>query len=235
MLPKEELLNEILPSHFVLFLPRDIVSGDFYWCSKVEDRVIIIAADCTGHGVPGAFMSMLGMGFLNDIVIKRKTTDPAKILSRLRKMIIKALKQKDEDVDSQDGMDISICVFDESHTSLSFSGAYNSMCMIRNKEVTVIPADRMPVGISSKLEDSFTNHEIELEKGDRFFIYSDGYHDQFGGESGKKLKSANFRQLLLDTSNLRISGQKAALADYFKTWKGDHAQIDDVIVIGMEF
>jgi len=235
LLPKEDYLKEILPHYFTLYLPRDIVSGDYYWGSKIEDKVIIIAADCTGHGVPGAFMSMLGMSFLNDIVNKRKTTDPAKIISRLRKMIIKALKQKDDDIDSQDGMDIAICVFDYTNESLTFAGAYNPLYMIRDGEIRIITADKMPVGISSKLEESFTNHTIDLRKGDRFYIFSDGYHDQFGGKNGKKLKSAPFRRLLLETSGLTIPEQKLALHNFFIEWRGDYLQIDDVIVIGIEF
>lgn len=235
MLPKENFLKEILPDHFILYLPRDIVSGDFYWAGAVQEKIVLIAADCTGHGVPGAFMSMLGMSFLDDIVNKNHTTDPSRIISRLREKVVKALKQKDVDADSQDGMDISVCVFDNANSSLAFAGAYNSLCMIRDGQLSVYQADRMPVGISIKIEDKFTNHHIDLRKSDRLFMFSDGYPDQFGGESGKKLKSSAFKQLLLDTSGLSLNGQKAALHDYFKAWKGEYSQIDDVIVLGIEY
>ncbi len=235
MLPRDSYLKEILPLHFILYLPRDIVSGDFYWAGSIKDKTVAVAADCTGHGVPGAFMSMLGMSFLDDIVNKNHTSEPSRIISSLREKVVKALKQKDVDVDSQDGMDISVCVFDKASSSLTFAGAYNSLCLVRDGELSVYKADRMPVGISTKMEEKFTSHNIDLRKGDRLYMYSDGYQDQFGGGSGKKLKSSAFKQLLLDTSGLSLNGQKAALLDYFKAWKGEYPQIDDVIVIGFEY
>lgn len=235
LLPKNSYLNDILPDHFILYLPKDIVSGDFYWASCVEDKTVIVAADCTGHGVPGAFMSMLGTSFLDNIVNKKKTLDPAKIINKLREHVISALKQKDVDIDSRDGMDLGICVIDQTNSQLSFAGAYNPLCIVRNEELKVINADRMPVGIHSLKEEPFTKHIIEINKGDRIYMFSDGFQDQFGGENGKKFKSAPFKRLLLETSKLNIPDQKLALYSFFMKWKREHPQLDDVIVVGIEF
>jgi len=235
LLPKENYLKEILPNYFILYLPKDIVSGDFYWASKVENKTIIVAADSTGHGVPGAFMSMLGASFLDNIVNIEKILEPARIIEKLREHIIGALKQRDEDVDSNDGMDLAICVYDETTFELTYAGAYNPLCLIQNGKLEVIGADRMPVGISSHADDPFTQHTFKINKGDKAYMFSDGYLDQFGGVKGRKLKSGPFMELLRETSNLGIEMQKQALFDFFIEWKGDETQIDDVIVIGIEF
>ncbi len=235
LLPKDSYLKEILPDHFILFLPKDIVSGDFYWATHIEGKTVIVAADSTGHGVPGAFMSMLGASFLDNIVNVDKILDPAKILDSLREHIMKALKQRDEDIDSKDGMDLAICVYDETNSELAYAGAYNPLCLIRNGEFKIISADRMPVGIHSLIEKPFTNNIININKGDIVYIFSDGFQDQFGGEKGKKLKLAPFLKLLQETSINGMEKQKQILYNFFNKWKGAEPQLDDVVVIGIKF
>lgn len=235
LLPKESLLKEILPDHFILFLPKDIVSGDFYWAAKVDDKSVIVAADSTGHGVPGSLLSMLGTSFLDTIVNANSILSPASILDNLRNYIIKALKQEDLDTFSRDGMDIAICVYDWTKKELRYAGAFNPLCLIRNGDFEVINADRMPVGIHSGTMSPFKQHCFNINKGDKAYMFSDGFKDQFGGEKGGKLKTVPFHKLLHDTSGLGMAGQKNALFDFFNNWKGKEHQTDDIIVIGIEF
>ena len=241
VLPPGELLEDLLDEHFVLFRPRDIVSGDFYWATRKENKAIIVAADCTGHGVPGAFMSMLGVSFLNEIVNKLDTMHANLILNDLRDSIKNSLRQTGKDNEAKDGMDVALCIIDYDNMQLEYAGAFNSLYLIRDNELIRYDADRMPIGIYIKERESFTNHVVDLKKGDNFYIFSDGYVDQFGGDRGSKIMAKRFRNILLDNHKKPVHEQKAALEIFLDDWqthtdeKGEtYKQIDDILVIGMK-
>lgn len=236
ILPDKQLFINDIDDYFILFKPKDIVSGDFYWMTKVDEKLIIVAADCTGHGVPGAFMSMLGVTFLNEIVNKDRVLQANKILNRLRNKVIDSLHQKDRE--TKDGMDISLTVIDPSKNEMQYAGAYNSLYVIdsdtENKQIKKIKADRMPIGIHLKMDEEFTNHIIQYKKGDVVFMFSDGFMDQFGGENGRKLKSKRFQELLLTVHEKPMIEQKNILDNFLKKWKGELDQLDDILIIGMK-
>ena len=195
LLPGLELFTDKI-DHFVLYKPRDIVSGDFYWAAEVSgNKQLIIAADCTGHGVPGAFMSMLGVSLLNEIILTEGITRPDEILNTLRSKIIEALKQEKGSI-IKDGMDMTVYLLDQENKKLLFSGANNPLYHIRSGELTQFKGDKMPVAIH-EIMDPFTLHELTLEKGDTIYTFSDGYADQFGGPMQKKFLAKNLRKLLL--------------------------------------
>lgn len=233
ILPSLELFSDRL-DHFVLYKPRDIVSGDFYWVDTVDEKQIIITADCTGHGVPGAFMSMLGVTQLNEIVINRKVTAPDEILNQLREIVIDALNQKSTDSELKDGMDMTVCTIDYKKNRLYFAGANNPLYHIRNGELTEIKGDKMPVAIHELMPD-FTLHELELEKGDTFYTFSDGYVDQFGGPSQKKFLSRNFKTLLIKIQDFPMMKQGKELDNVFEKYREGLEQIDDVVVVGVRY
>lgn len=235
LLPSEENIKNMLPSYFVLWRPRDIVSGDFYWVAQKKELTIATAADCTGHGVPGAFMSMLGVAFLNELVGKENITKSQKILNSLRAYIIKSLKQTDEAGRSKDGMDMSLCVINHKTMQAEFSGANNPLYIVRKGELIEYKADKMPIGYYHFADDrEFTEHIIDLYKGDRLYMFSDGYVDQFGGESGKKFMSRNFKQLLVESATMSMESQKIMLNTRIEEWIGKGEQIDDILVFGIE-
>ncbi len=231
ILPSLELFTDKL-EHFVLFKPRDIVSGDFYWVDEVEKNLIIIAADCTGHGVPGAFMSMLGVSLLNEIILNQGITQPDEILNRLRAQIIIALKQ-DPESKIKDGMDMTICVLDRSRKKLFYSGAENPLVHISEGNLKLVKADKMPVAIHEFM-DPFTLHEVDLKQGDTFYTFSDGYADQFGGPRQKKFMSRNFRNLLLSVQDLPMMEQGIKINEVFEQYRSETDQVDDVVVIGVK-
>lgn len=233
ILPSTDLAEEILPEHFILFRPRDIVSGDYYWMNKVENKVIMVAADCTGHGVPGAFMSMLGVSFLNEIVNKNKVYEPQLILNHLRAAVKKTLGQTGKDGEAKDGMDIALCVLNTDTNILEYAGAYNPLYLYRDGELMETKADKMPIGIYIREKESFTKHEIQLQKGDTFYIFSDGFADQFGGPDGGKFKSKPFKRLLSEIQTMNMAEQLARLNRIFDDWRGEIDQIDDVIIMGI--
>jgi len=233
VLPPAEFISGIIPEHFILFKPRDIVSGDFYWISQKEGKTIIAAVDCTGHGVPGAFMSMLGFAFLNEIVNKEKSLVPNIILNQLREYVKESLHQTGQENEAKDGMDIALCVIDQKNNTLQFSGAYNSLLLYRGKEIITLKADRMPIGIHMSEKTSFTNHEITTLPGDCIYIFTDGYIDQFGGNEGRKLKINAFKNLLKSLQNLHMKDQKKEIEKSYYDWKGNCEQIDDILIIGV--
>lgn len=233
VIPHFDDLVGVLDNFFIFYHPRDVVSGDFYWQSIINDEIIVVAADCTGHGVPGAFMSMLGITFLNDIVDRQKVTQPDKILNKLRESIIDALYQKNKEEQLRDGMDIAVCSINRRTNTVQFAGANNPMILIRNNELTVFKGDVMPVSIYENMV-SFTTQHVQLQQGDSIYIFSDGYADQFGGENGKKFMIKRLRQTLLDVQSLSMSDQKKKLKEIFENWKGNHDQIDDVLLIGLK-
>ncbi|MBS2098878.1 PP2C family protein-serine/threonine phosphatase [Carboxylicivirga linearis] len=230
-LPKKSELDRLLPEYFVMLKPRDIVSGDFYWVSEVRGKVIIVAADCTGHGVPGAIMSMFGVAYLHEIINDKGETEPAKILDRLREIVIQSLQQ-DEKSEIKDGMDISIVTIDKEKNELQFAGAFNPIILIRNDFLNIYPADHMPVAYG-EVDRSFRNHTINYQNGDCLYMYSDGYASQFGGPNDKKLMQKGFRQLIMDHHNLPMDEQKIQFENFLTTWKGSTDQIDDILLIGI--
>lgn len=235
VLPPLNFFDEWGLENFILFKPKDIVSGDFYWGQSKGDLLCFAAADCTGHGVPGAFMSMLGNAFLNDIVNSKEYKNAGDILNLLRQEVIRSLKQRGMEGETQDGMDIALCIYNRRSNRLDFAGANNPLYHVRNNELLRIDADKMPIGIHRSSDRPFTNHHIYPEKGDAIYLFSDGYADQFGGPSGKKFKYRAFRELLLKDYKRPMQDQKEKIDRTFMNWMGDEEQVDDVLVIGVRF
>jgi ligand-binding sensor domain-containing protein/serine phosphatase RsbU (regulator of sigma subunit) len=233
VLPDEETIKSRLNDYFILFKPRDIVSGDFYWVSTKGKRTIVVAADCTGHGVPGAFMSMLGVSLLNEIVASNDGFTAADMLNQLREDIKQTLSQTGKRDEAKDGIDMSLCIIDSEDFSAQFAGAYNPLCLVSNNEMIVYKGDKMPIGIHFTKEYHFSNNNFQLKDGDVFYMFSDGYADQFGGPEHKKFKSCNLRDLLLQIHQQPMSEQKAILEKTIEEWKGNDAQVDDIMVMGV--
>lgn len=234
MLPPINMVNALIPNKFILFRPRDIVSGDFYWAANCGQYTVIAAVDCTGHGVPGAFMSMLGLTLLNQIASKGQINNAAHILEQMRGMVKTLLHQQSRTSGANDGMDCALCMIDQQNYKLQFAGANNPVFIVRNGELIEIEPDRMPIGIHLTEEEPFTNNEFDLMQGDKLYIFSDGYADQFGGKNGRKLLTKNFKNLLVESSQLSMDEQKTKLNQYFDEWKGNFRQLDDVLVIGIK-
>lgn len=239
-LPKNKFLQLLFNDFFILFKPRDIVSGDFYWASQVGGKIVAVAADCTGHGVPGAFMSMLGISFLNKIVNEKHILNPDIILDRLRANIIKALKQSVDGI-TKDGMDVSVCVIDNKKKTVEFAAANNPIYMIRNNELTEIPADNMPVAIYENMK-PFKKVVINFQPNDLFYMFSDGFADQFGGPKSKKFKYSNLKKLFLKINQMPMAEQKKYLENTLQKWmnypdkytgEAQHFQIDDILIFGI--
>ncbi len=231
ILPSMELFSHNL-EHFVLFKPRDIVSGDFYWAEEIDGKYLIVTADCTGHGVPGAFMSMLGISLLNEIIISKEISMPDQILNKLRDKIIESLKQESGSI-IKDGMDMTICLFDRASNLLLFSGANNPLYVVSEGQLEQIKGDKMPVAIHEIME-PFKLHQLELKKGDTFYTFSDGFADQFGGPAQKKFLAKNFRKLLLSIQDLSMLEQGNKLDEVFTAYRKEVEQVDDVVVIGVK-
>lgn len=240
-----------LPEHFILYQPKDIVSGDFYWMLEKEDSIYIAVVDCTGHGVPGGFLSMLGVAFLNEINAQKEVFSPAEILNQLRSKIIKELGQKGQKGESRDGMDISLIKLDKLSDNIEWAGAKNPLWILStNKELVdyadsyyeleesefdffEIKANKQPVGYFP-YQVPFTNHQFKLNKGDMFYLFSDGYADQFGGDMGKKLMKKHFKQILITNAQKPVVEQGNILQKHFLDWKSSMDQIDDVCVVGVK-
>jgi len=234
MLPSQNLLEEILPKSFVYFNPRDIVSGDFYFFAEKDDKIVIAAVDCTGHGVPGAFMSVIGNDLLTQIVVWRGITESNLILNELHNGVVQTLKQ--EETENRDGMDISLCVLNTTTNEIQYSGAKNSLLYITpNGKINQIKGDRYHVGgVAKQLERDFTAHTLTPEKGTRFYLLTDGYLDQFGGKHSKKYSKRRFQLLIEKLKSFHIFELKHEVERNFIEWKGGEKQIDDVLVIGFE-
>lgn len=235
ILPSPKLFEAAFGDYFIYFRPRDIVSGDFYWITERDDQVIFAVVDCTGHGVPGAFMSMLGNSFLNEITkTKKKTVTASGILNQLRVMISAALSQSGRSNNTDDGMDIAICIYNTKTGELNYSGANNPLYLVRNEELNIIKPNRMPIGYFPVKKD-FTGHTIKIQKGDVIYLFTDGYCDQFGGKYDKKFTTNRFKKMLLKNADLPMIDQKEHLESAFEAWMDGTHQIDDVLVMGIRF
>lgn len=235
VLPNQRYMENTLKDFFILHKPRDIISGDFYYCSRKEGYIVAAAADCTGHGVPGALMSIMGISFLNEILSSRGPITSSRILNLLRERVMRALHQRGHELENKDAMDMALCIYNPKTRELQYSGANNPLYHIRNKVLTEIKADKMPVGINAIEENSFTTHTMQLKAGDIVYIFSDGYPDQFGGPDDKKFKYGPFKELLIGISDRSMEEQRKELDRVITNWKGDSIQIDDMLVFGIKF
>jgi len=233
LLPPGDYIDKLIPERFIIYMPRDIVSGDYYWLTEKNGQIICMAADCTGHGVPGAFMSMLGIAFLNEIVSKHDDLHSDMILNELRNHVIKSLHQTGEEGGSQDGMDVALYILDLEKMSLEYSGANNSLILFRDEELTEVKSDKMPIGIHMNADVPFTRHSLDIKKNDMIYTFSDGYPDQFGGPHQKKFMIKNFKKLLSEIHLLEMDVQKEKLTDSLNEWMSETEQVDDILVIGV--
>ncbi|HOO99581.1 MAG TPA: SpoIIE family protein phosphatase, partial [Bacteroidales bacterium] len=215
-----------------LYMPKDIVSGDFYWMHETDELELIAACDCTGHGVPGAFMSIIGHNSLNKVVMEYGITEPGAILDLLNAEVVKALMQRHEET-INDGMDMALIAFNKKTLTLQYAGAYNPVYVVRKGELFTYKGDRFPIGMSSQLsKKNFTTQWIEIEPGDMIYMSSDGYADQFGASDGKKYKSGNVKKLLCEIWELPVCEQRDKLRQEILDWKGDLPQVDDIMFVG---
>lgn len=236
ILPDKREIAEKLRNSFILFKPRDIVSGDFYWFSYQDGKSIIAAVDCTGHGVPGAFMSMIGNTILNQIVNERGITDPAQILNKLNEEINNALKQTQQDSDSRDGMDLAICSFEESPSGISmcYGGANRPLYYIKEGVLEEIKADKFPIGgLDYDVPKIFTTHTFQMKAGETIYISTDGFADQFSPDD-KKLMTRKFKELLVGLQDKPMDEQRNFLDIFIDNWRGNTEQTDDILVIGIK-
>ncbi len=232
ILPHKDYLDRVIPEYFVLFKPRDIVSGDFYWIKELDSSIIVVAADCTGHGVPGAFMSMLGITLLNELFVEGGSNNPGEILGELRTKVKAMLVQEGNIRDQKDGMDMAIAIINKEKKELQFAGAYNPLYLIRGSELIELKGDKQPIGIHWE-ETEFRNQQVELKDNDSVYVFSDGYVDQYGGDHRKKFKTQKFKELLLSVQSESMEKQKKLIEETFELWRGNLEQIDDVCVVGV--
>jgi serine phosphatase RsbU (regulator of sigma subunit) len=237
LLASEELLRKNLPEHFVLYKPKDIVSGDFYWAHAGKNGLFFFAVcDCTGHGVPGAFMSLLNSTFLNEAVIEKGLTDPAEILNEVRKQLITALNPEGSKEETRDGMDATIIAFDKKSMTLTFASANNPFLLIHNGELRSFSPDKFPVGVYPGYEEKpFTSQQLQLNAADCVYLVTDGYGDQFGGAQGKKFKLRKLKEVLTELHKLPMKEQQKILEERHQSWKGDLEQVDDILITGIRF
>lgn len=236
LMPKPQAIERSFPDYFLLYMPRDIVSGDFYWVARKKKFTYFAICDCTGHGVPGAFLSILGISFLNQIVDLNESISAANVLNLLREHFMKSLQQTGTEQEQKDGIDMSLCVIDREKGQLQYAGAFNPMYLIKNSSKLIeVPGDKMPIGIAAELETAFVNHSFDLSEGDTVYLFSDGYADQFGGEKGKKFKYRPFRNLLLGNCSKPMEIQKQELTNSLTDWMGDIPQLDDITVFGFRY
>jgi serine phosphatase RsbU (regulator of sigma subunit) len=235
ILPPDHLVKRHLPESFILYKPKDIVSGDFYWMEHHKGKTFIAAVDCTGHGVPGALMSIVGFNIIAQSVNEHSVGTASEIIDELNMNVSKMLRQGDEGKNSKDGMDIALCIFDHATRKLQYAGAYNPLYIVRGEEIVETKADKFPIGYY--IEDptrKYTNHTIDILPGDIFYIFSDGYCDQFGGPNGKKFMYKQFREILLSLKNTPMEDQRIVLDNSIEKWRGDIEQLDDILVIGFK-
>ncbi|MEZ5070659.1 MAG: SpoIIE family protein phosphatase [Bacteroidales bacterium] len=234
MFMSPDTLRTLFPDSFVFQRPKDIVSGDFYWFKRINGKVVFAVADCTGHGVPGAFMSLIGLEFFRQIVVERKILQPSLILDEMNVYFDKVFGSLEE-ISLKDGMDLVFCAYDYVNQELEIAGAFNPVYVVRSNEVIEVKGDRITVGPDyGARRGSFTNHHLKIQKEDVIYLFSDGFPDQFGGPEGKKFKYRRFRLLLMSIHKLPMEEQKRRLEENMREWMGDrHEQIDDQMVIGI--
>lgn len=236
LVPRPEQYREMFPDHFVLDRPKDVVSGDFHWFHRIdEDICFVAAADCTGHGLPGAMMAAIGCSLLNELVQEHPHMDPAEMLHLLNRRMVRTMNQDERSRGAGDGMDVALCRIDRAQKEILFAGAFRPLYWMHDAQLTVINGDRRPVGGSQHdPERTFTVHRVAYHPGDRIYLFSDGYVDQFGGPEGRKFMTERFNSMLVANQHLPLSGQREVLEQAFARWMGTHEQIDDVCVLGLE-
>lgn len=234
VLPSQEILKESFADVFLFWRPKDIVSGDFYWMKRIGDTVIFTVADCTGHGVPGAFMSMLGVAFLNEICVELGAdATPSQILEEMRRRIIATLRQNNNPNEQKDGMDMALCILNLKTMKMLFAGANNGMYLVRGTELTEYKPVKNPIAIYPRMK-VFENHEIDVQHGDYIYMFSDGYSDQFSGDHKGKFTTRRFRELICSiNAKTKVAAEQAALLDTaLNAWRGNYTQLDDILVGG---
>jgi len=235
LLPSPQTMKKSLTEHFLIFLPREIVSGDFYFLAQRKNQLYVAIADCTGHGVPGAFMSILGLTFLNEIIHHGNPPSAAAVLNQMREKVMNAMQQTGDDEEQKDGIDLALGVVDIETNQFNYAGAFNPVYIVKKNRLLEMLGDKMPVGIAADEEKPFTDHYCELDDGDLVYFFTDGFVDQFGGPHGKKFKYQPFRSLILTISSLPIHKQKEKLMGIFNDWKGNLQQLDDVLLLGWRY
>jgi serine phosphatase RsbU (regulator of sigma subunit) len=234
--PTEEDLKKHYNESFILYQPKDVISGDFPWIFEYGKHVYVAAVDCTGHGVPGAMLSMIGNLLLNDIVNDGELLLPSEILSKLHKLVVQTLKQEENNANSNDGMDIGLCRINRESNEIVFSGAHRPLFLLRDSVVEVFSGDKFPIGgLHYKGKNTYTDHKISFRKGDSIDVFTDGFPDQIGGEEKKKLMTRNLKALIEANHALSMGELKNNLSDFFNQWKGGNKQIDDILLIGLQF
>ncbi len=233
LLPPDDFMKKLLPESFIFYLPKEVVSGDFYWVSSLNDRIYIALADCTGHGVPGAFMSMLGFAYLNEIVSRNPNIKSSEILDLLRIKVKESLHQH-EGSESKDGMDIALAIYIPTEKKIEYSGANIPLMICRDKKIFYLPPDKMPIGFYFQEINPFSSTIVYLQPNDIVYLSSDGYSDQFGGNSMKKLGKVRFEQILIEASTLPIKAQRYFLEEKFLEWQNEIEQIDDISILGIK-
>ncbi|HEU5147399.1 MAG TPA: SpoIIE family protein phosphatase, partial [Chryseosolibacter sp.] len=235
ILPNPRLIHRVLPDSFILYKPRDVVSGDFPWFAQVKNDIFMAAVDCTGHGVPGALLSLVAYFLLNDIVRSRKVTEPSKILDLLDEGVSTTLRS-DDDAGTKDGMDISLCKINVDQREVVYAGAHRPLYVMRRGVLEEIKGDKFPIGGGIfKNQTSFTSTTIKLDRGDSIYFCSDGYADQFGGPKGRKFGASQFRELVRKVHAMPMNEALSVFDDQWETWKGSLKQTDDVLLVGVKF
>ncbi len=233
ILPQSDYLDLFIPNHFVFYRPKDVVSGDFYWCRRTEGKIIMVVADCTGHGVPGAFMSLIGHQLLNRAILEKKIYSPEKILESMNQVIGEVWNGKHKsNQGGHDGMEVAICIIEEKAKKIFFAGARRPLCIIQNGKLNLIKGDKS--AIDGKQDAIFTKHEFDIQEDTQIYLYSDGYQDQFGGKENKRFMSQNLKSLYQTISKKTIEEQLEELTNTFDAWKGNYQQRDDVLVVGIK-
>ncbi|MGL5889136.1 MAG: PP2C family protein-serine/threonine phosphatase [Bacteroidia bacterium] len=231
----EDELKTVFPESFIIYKPKDSISGDFPWFYKHENFVWVAAVDCTGHGVPGAMLSMIGNLLLHDIVNDSDTPEPSEILNKLHSSIVRTLKQGAASANSSDGMDIALCRYNTQTNELLFAGSHRPLLISTKGEITLVAGDKFPIGgINYKNRSDYSNHSFTLTKGDYFLLYSDGYSDQFGGSNNKRITNKGIKQLLEESAFTDMQQMRGKIDSFFIEWKGNNTQIDDVVIIGIQ-
>ncbi len=234
ILPDAKQIAQVLPEHLIFYKPKDIVSGDFYWFHEKDDLAFIMAADCTGHGVPGAFVSMLCNNVLNQVIIENDRNDPGEILTEVNRSIITSFRKKGAEFAPSDGMDCSLCVVNKKTKEINFAGAYNQLVIVNDGELKEIKADRTPIGGRTKIGYKFKSNNVKTHPNDTFYIFSDGYADQFGGPKGKKFMIKSLKQLFIEIHEQPMKTQYKHLDKTLLSWVGDREQIDDILIVGFK-